>query len=71
MHKFIHNKLGQICVFTSECWWTFALEDVFRKIKQEGDKYAMKRELERQSKGLLDLVVIVRKKIYQKKTDLN
>ena len=62
LYKFIHNKLGMICVFTSEAWWTFALEDVFRKIKQEGDKYAMKRELERQSKGLLDLVVIVRKK---------
>ena len=62
LYKFIHNKLGQIAVFTSECWWTFALEDVFRKIKNEGDKYAMKRELERQSKGLLDLVIIVRKK---------
>ena len=62
LYKFIHNKLGMICVFTSECWWTFALEDVFRKIKQEGDKYAMKKELERQSAGLLDLVVIVRKK---------
>ena len=70
LHKFIHNKLGQICVFTSECWWTFALEDVFRKIKQEGDKYAMKRELERQSKGLLDLVVIVRKKDISKEDRL-
>ena len=47
LYKFIHNKLGMICVFTSEAWWTFALEDVFRRIKQEGDKYAMKKELER------------------------
>jgi dynein heavy chain len=62
LYKFIHNKLGMICVFTSEAWWTFALEDVFRRIKQEGDKYAMKKELERQSQGLLDLVIIVRRK---------
>ena len=27
LYKFIHNKLGMICIFTSEAWWTFC----FRK----------------------------------------
>ena len=27
----------------SKVWWTWRVEDVFRKVK-EGDKYAMKKE---------------------------
>lgn len=57
--KFIKNKLGQVTVFALECWWTFALEDVFNKVSQ-GDKYAMKKELERQSDELQELVKVVR-----------
>ncbi|MCQ2815655.1 MAG: hypothetical protein MJ252_00165 [archaeon] len=60
--KFVHNKLGMVCAFVTESWWCFAILDVFRRIKQEGDKYAMKNELERQSQGLLDLVKCVRNK---------
>lgn len=60
LHKFIKNKLGMVVVNTIECWWTFALEDVFRRVK-EGDKYAMKKELERQSTNLLELVKCVRR----------
>lgn len=70
LYKFIRNKLGMICVFTIEAWWTFALEDVFRKIKQEGDKHAMKNELKSQTEGLLKLVQIVRKKDISKEDRL-
>lgn len=60
LFKFIKTKLGMVTVLTYECWWTFALEDVFRKVG-ENDKYAMKRELERQTNLLHSLVVIVRR----------
>lgn len=33
----------------SKTWWTWRVEDVFRKVK-EGDKYAMKNELKLQTK---------------------
>jgi len=60
LFKFIKSKIGMVIVNTVECWWTFALEDVFRKVK-EGDKYAMKKELERQTNFVLSLVKTVRK----------
>jgi len=60
LFKFIKSKIGMVAVNTVECWWTFALEDVFRKVK-EGDKYAMKKELERQTNFVLSLVKTVRK----------
>lgn len=58
--KFIKTKLAMISVLTYECWWTFSLKDVFRKVS-EGDKYAMKKELERQNGWLLKLVEYVRR----------
>ena len=58
--KFIRNHIGMVIIFALECWWTFGLEDVFRRVK-EGDKYAMKKELERQSLKLLEYVGLIRR----------
>ncbi len=58
--KFILTHLGMITLLCVESWWTYALEDVFFRVKN-GDKYAMKKELERQSEFLMNLVKIVRR----------
>jgi dynein heavy chain len=60
LFKFIKSKIGMVIINSIECWWTFSLEDVFRRVK-EGDKYAMKKELERQTNFVLALVKTVRK----------
>jgi dynein heavy chain len=60
LFKFIKTKLGMVIINTFECWWTFALEDVFQKVK-DGNKNSMKDELKRQSTILDSLVVIVRR----------
>lgn len=57
------ENLGMVAIVGAQVWWTWRVEDVFRKVR-EGDKYAMKDENGRQTKDLNDLIDIVR-------TDLN
>lgn len=52
-----------VCIVGTQIWWTWRIEDVFRKVR-EGDKYAMKNELKKQTSDLNDLIDLVR-------TDLN
>jgi dynein heavy chain len=52
-----------VCIVGTQIWWTWRVEDVFRKVR-EGDKYAMKNELKKQTNDLNDLIDLVR-------TDLN
>ncbi len=56
----IKEHLGMITVVGSQIWWTFAMEDVFRRVR-EGDKHAMKKESFKQTKDLNDLIDLVRK----------
>lgn len=37
------ENLGMTAIVGTQIWWTWRVEDVFRKV-QEGDKYAMKKE---------------------------
>jgi dynein heavy chain len=46
--KWLESQLGMIVIVGSQIWWTWRVEDVFRKVK-EGDKYAMKKESFRQT----------------------
>ena len=41
--KWIKKYLAMIVLAGSKIWWTWRVEDVFRKVK-EGNKYAMKME---------------------------
>ena len=57
--KWIRESLGMTSLSASKVWWTWRVEDVFRRVK-EGDKHALKREAKLLSKNLLDLIAMVR-----------
>ena len=59
----IIENIGMVAIVGTQIWWTWRVEDVFKKVK-EGNKYAMKDELKKQTKDLDDLIDLVR-------TDLN
>eukprot|EP01022_Parablepharisma_sp_SALTPOND_P017583 TRINITY_DN2831_c0_g1_i1.p1 TRINITY_DN2831_c0_g1~~TRINITY_DN2831_c0_g1_i1.p1 ORF type:complete len:4437 (+),score=698.95 TRINITY_DN2831_c0_g1_i1:410-13720(+) len=59
--QWIKDHLGMITVVGTQIWWTFAVEDVFRRVKEGGDKHAMKKECAKQTKDLNDLIDLVRK----------
>jgi len=48
-----------VCLVGNQVWWTWEVEDVFRKVKT-GDKQAMKEFAIRQNQQIDDLVVQVR-----------
>ena len=43
----------------TQIWWTFSVEDVFRRVR-DGDKHAMKKELSKETKDLNNLIALVR-----------
>jgi dynein heavy chain len=57
--KWIMKYLGMAVLAGVQIWWTWRVEDAFRKV-HEGSKYALKAELERQSGDLKDLIDLVR-----------
>jgi dynein heavy chain, axonemal len=56
--KWIKSQLGMVAILGTQIWWTFAVEDVFRRVKT--DKYAMKEELARESQEINRLVALIR-----------
>ena len=50
---------GMVCLASNQVWWTWEVEDVFRKV-QVGLKQAMKDYAKKQHKQIDDLVVQVR-----------
>jgi dynein heavy chain len=60
--KFVSDFLGMIAVTTNQVWWTFEVEDAFRKVRQ-GNKHAMKQLLAKLSQQLNDLVDRVRQNL--------
>jgi dynein heavy chain len=52
--------LGMIVLVTKQIWWTWRVEDVFRKVSEQQDKYAMKKEAEEQTRELKELIDLVR-----------
>lgn len=57
--QWVKNQLGMVCLVGTQIWWTWRVQDVFRKVS-EGDKYAMKQELTKQSNDLTDLINLIR-----------
>ena len=47
-----------VCLAGNQVWWTWEVEDVFRKVKQ-GSKQAMKEYAKKQHRQIDDLVVKV------------
>jgi dynein heavy chain len=45
----------------SQIWWTFAIEDVFKRIAERGEARAMKEELQKENKDVQALVEMVRR----------
>ena len=58
----IKKQIGMIALVGTQIWWTFAVEDVFERVKK-GDIYAMKNELAKQTKDLVDLITLIRQDI--------
>lgn len=42
--EWIKEQIGMVALVGTQTWWTFAVEDVFRRI-EKGDKHALKNEL--------------------------
>jgi dynein heavy chain, axonemal len=55
----ISRQIGMIGLVGTQIWWTFAIEDVFRRLAA-GDKHAMKNELLKETKDVNDLIALVR-----------
>ena len=55
----ILKNLGMVGIAGVQIWWTWSVEDVFRRVK-EGNKHAMKEESARETKTLIDLIELVR-----------
>jgi dynein heavy chain len=51
--------IGMIVLTAKQIWWTWKVEDVFRKVK-EGDKYAMKKEANVQTEDLNSTITMIR-----------
>jgi len=57
--EWIKQQLGMVALVGTQIWWTFQVEDVFRK-RQEGDKHAMKNELKKETDDLNVLIGLMR-----------
>ena len=55
----ISKQLGMVALVGTQIWWTFSVEDVFRRVSS-GDKHAMKNELAKETSDLNDLIAFVR-----------
>jgi dynein heavy chain len=56
------DNLGMVVLAGTQIWWTWEVEDVFRRVST-GDKYAMKTLEVKLTKQLNDLVAAVREKL--------
>lgn len=63
--KWIQESMGMVTVTARQIWWTWRVEDVFARVKQ-GDKYAMKKESQIQSKEVNQLIKMVRSNLEEK-----
>ena len=57
--EWMYDFQGMVVMATNQVWWTWEVEDVFRKVKN-GDKMAMKNYAKILHQQIDDLVVQVR-----------
>ena len=55
--EWIQNYIGMVAILGTQIWWTWQVEDAFRKVA-EGDKNAMKNELKKENQQVQDRRVI-------------
>ena len=55
----IMKNLGMVSIVGVQIWWTWSVEDVFRRVK-EGNKHAMKEESAKETGNLNQLIELVR-----------
>lgn len=55
----ILKNLGMVSIVGVQIWWTWSVEDVFRRVK-EGNKHAMKEESLKETTNLNSLIELVR-----------
>eukprot|EP01015_Nassula_variabilis_P029094 TRINITY_DN618_c0_g1_i3.p1 TRINITY_DN618_c0_g1~~TRINITY_DN618_c0_g1_i3.p1 ORF type:complete len:202 (+),score=39.90 TRINITY_DN618_c0_g1_i3:384-989(+) len=60
--SWVRKHLGMVAIVGTQVWWTWRVEDVFRKVR-EGNKYAMKQESSKQTDDLNNLIGLVRQDI--------
>lgn len=60
--EWIQNYIGMVAILGTQIWWTWQVEDAFRKVA-DGDKNAMKNELKKENQQVQDLVAFVRSPI--------
>lgn len=58
--EWISKQLGMVVLVGSQVWWSFAIEDVFKRIAERGEAKAMKQELARENEDLNNLIALVR-----------
>ncbi|KAF4716323.1 Dynein heavy chain 10, axonemal, partial [Perkinsus olseni] len=58
--KWILSRLGMVVLAGTQIWWTWSIEDTFKRVMEKGDKNAMKRELRKESHELGQLVELIR-----------
>ena len=61
----IEKYLGMVVIVGTQVWWTWRVEDVFKKVAK-GDKYAMKKESKKQTDALNDLIGLMRSDLESK-----
>lgn len=50
--EWVMKHLGMVTLVGSQIWWTFAIEDVFTRIRERGEAKAMKQELAKETKDV-------------------
>ena len=48
----VQKHLGMVVLVGTQIWWTFAIEDVFKRIAEKGEAKAMKMELQKENKDV-------------------
>lgn len=54
--EWIGKQLGMVVLVGTQVWWSFAIEDVFKRIAERGEAKAMKQELARENQDLNNLI---------------
>jgi dynein heavy chain len=58
----IKRQIGMIGLVGTQIWWTFSVEDVFRRVAA-GNVHAMKEELKKETDDLNNLIMLIRQDI--------
>jgi dynein heavy chain len=54
------EQLGMVTLAGTQIWWTWHVEDVFRKLREGENKHAMKEESAKETQQLNDIIEVIR-----------